>query len=846
MKKLFLFLIVALLLGSTVPLKAENSPANTIRIPKVISLVYDDSGSMYSDPDTAGNDDYANYAVKLLLSLLNPEDQAYLTLMSEPEKSIKVDLSQGAGTAIRQLDDVVAESGTPIGAVETAVKALVNHQTNNQESDYWLLIFSDGEFHVDAFERDADTILKSLLQAAMPNNSQAQVAYISIGSSAYQPGFNHQNLHLYPANGRSITQPSEIVRTMEDLANRISGRSRIASDRVSVSGNTVTFTTELPSFSIGFLLQENDRSWQKLTIPTGEQFPVNTQPIIVKSFPDLRGFTGIVRDDVRGALPAGTYEVTFAQPPKNFAILTEPALVLDIKAEDIATGRTDDASLLTAKAIDIKGHLHVWNETEPVNPNYLPENTVYYLELAQDGQEKTSTSQKDLYLPSVSLAMEDALVTGRVDLPGIGAVSARRSIKMPGFGLLVENDKTQFTLRELVGNDQGMSIDVTFNGEAITGQQMSEYGISIQAECELPLQVSAPVDGKFTVYPALSTLSKLDNYGELPVKITLMSHDKAITTEQSSFMISPPQFSISGNLMGTDQMSQINIPGNRNFLDELDEGKLKELGKTQVIAQFKLLLDGKPLTQGEYLLWGEPSLALQGSAAENLQLATLAMADGSIIAAPWNQKVEWSPSALLPWFNSWLAWHGSTGVSLTFQGHEMTVPFDLVRGPLWMLVLSAGLPLLLLVLLIGYLSKRRFANGAVVTCADATTSDGIMINATSFEPTVLRQWNIWSFIPFARARTTVGGLKFYAGKDTFVLTKRDKLPDASRLIGSEQSVFHGRFQADTKEDSLWRPIKSAPDEEQTSYHFEVLALNDVLVMTGDRRTGRLYQYKLEQ
>ena len=69
---------------------------------KIISVVYDDSGSMAGERWT-----YANYSLQTLTSLLNTQDELYVTYMSDPSDAKKISLTdiQDSVDKIRDKED---------------------------------------------------------------------------------------------------------------------------------------------------------------------------------------------------------------------------------------------------------------------------------------------------------------------------------------------------------------------------------------------------------------------------------------------------------------------------------------------------------------------------------------------------------------------------------------------------------------------------------------------------------------------------------------------------------------------------------------------------------------------
>lgn len=844
--RVVLLVLAFLLTGWLLPAQAQRAP--TIRIPKVISIVYDDSGSMTRnfDEEPPFNSDYANYAVKLFVSLLNPEDAVYLTFMSDPGQAIRLDLRTNPVTLFQNLDHLMGRSTTPIRSVDTAANAMRTHAGASKNSEFWLVVFTDGYFTSDdgmelAEMNALENLLLDVLKKPMPNKTSAKVGFISIGEDAARPDISHQNLILYPQDGRYIKQPRDIVPVMQQLADKVSGRASISKDKIISDGNTVRFTTDLPSFSIGLLLQDADKPWLQMIGPDGLAVVGSKVEAYAKDFPEIRGYTGVFRNDKTGVLPAGSYQLVFSAPPKDLVILTEPALVLDLSAVDAASGQGDDFSLMTASRADVQAVLRVYGENRAVDPALLPRNTEYLLQVTQGDVELAATKSPQMTLEGLAFAGQPTLISGQVYLPGIGGVQASRSIQLPRYSLQVKEEKTTFSLRELVGNRQGLRVEVLVDGQKATAEQAAVT--KLEAYCALPMVLEETGPGSYLVFPVLPSLQPLAQYGSQPLELFLKIGDKQLAGHSQAWQVTEPKIRIDARFLGTDSMVRTRLRHSAGLLKPgISLADLEEPARTQVIANVQVLLDGQPLHGSELAAWGSLHLKLAGSAENRLQLASLFMPDGSVLAAPYYQGVL-PDIALLAWLDSWTAWQGRSEIEISLEElASASLAFSVTLEPWWLLLLRIFLPILLLLLLIGYLSKRRFCKGATLSFADITASGDMLVNIQPFEAEKLRRFNLGSLLPFVRSWAQVGGLRVYAGDKAFVLVKRKQLPASSALIGNKQCMLHGRLQADATNTSAWRELGDLPEGEKGS-RFAVLAQGDVLLASGDRRSGRAYQYK---
>lgn len=124
---------------------------------RVVALVFDDSGSMkYTRNPATGktmqidNWKYANYSLQSLAGLLAPEDKLYVTRMSDPAKVEEIALAPDKRqSSIRSVQQWVDDGNTPTPflSVQTAMKHLTDKAKADPDSEFWLVVLTDGVFN---------------------------------------------------------------------------------------------------------------------------------------------------------------------------------------------------------------------------------------------------------------------------------------------------------------------------------------------------------------------------------------------------------------------------------------------------------------------------------------------------------------------------------------------------------------------------------------------------------------------------------------------------------------------------------------------------------------------------
>lgn len=370
LKRLVVFLLIAALVLPAVQFEARANQGDTVYVRKHVSLVYDNSGSMSSELYNTKNLKwtYASYATQIFAGLLNDSDSLTVTLMnsSKGTKTMEVDLAGDRQKQVDKIRDVTnyAKGGTPFISLSDAEKVLVNkglltdaqigNNTVSQSEQYWLVLTSDGRFEngkmtVEEMENGLEELLKKY--------SNLQLVYFGIGTegdTSDQSAIDLRNsskLNAYPNFTAVYAEKEEqIVSTMQELANRISGRYSV-NQGIRFNGTEVTLrisgeTSPIRNIAIlaqntdAKLLSAVDEDGRSMTVarPANEQFPHNSSYDNVDE--GTKGAHTVLITCPDGKFPAGTIKLTFSEPvnQKDFSLMYEPAvhIKLTLQQKDTA------------------------------------------------------------------------------------------------------------------------------------------------------------------------------------------------------------------------------------------------------------------------------------------------------------------------------------------------------------------------------------------------------------------------------------------------------------------------------------------------------------------------------
>ncbi len=111
---------------------------------RVVSLVYDDSGSMRNNDRWK----YANYALQSLVALLDEKDKFSYVPMSKPNDPLNISLTKDKRQMeIEGIGAWKTYLNTPFSAVETAMQSIKKEADIDGKREFWLIVLTDGAFN---------------------------------------------------------------------------------------------------------------------------------------------------------------------------------------------------------------------------------------------------------------------------------------------------------------------------------------------------------------------------------------------------------------------------------------------------------------------------------------------------------------------------------------------------------------------------------------------------------------------------------------------------------------------------------------------------------------------------
>lgn len=291
---------------------------------KIISVVYDDSYSMSEGESTKWA--YANYALQLFSSAIKDQDDIYLTRMSAYNDVTVLNADNDYQQSADWIRETFSNKGTVFTSVKTAYDNMKTLDNADADAEYWLVIFSDGQFYEasggkEISGKELEKQLYEYAQSVMPNGTNPHVVYIAVGDGADRlTNSKLDNLYfLYADSNMEIIEQTEKICTM--ICDRTSVKQSNLLHMQQVANNKIKVTTQIKLKDLCVLSQnsqamvDNAVNQDGVTVDIGRNVNVR-YPIQLGYQTDINLNGNItVLENLNGkCLDVGTYYITYDEP----------------------------------------------------------------------------------------------------------------------------------------------------------------------------------------------------------------------------------------------------------------------------------------------------------------------------------------------------------------------------------------------------------------------------------------------------------------------------------------------------------------------------------------------------
>ncbi|MCU5471953.1 vWA domain-containing protein [Bacillus paranthracis] len=315
---------------------------------RVVSLVYDDSGSMRNNDRWK----YANYALQSLVALLDEKDTFSYVPMSKPNDPLNISLTKDKRqTEIEGIGAWKTYLNTPFSAVETAMQSIKKEADIDGKREFWLIVLTDGAFN--DLEKDKVGGKEQILQKLAQFKKEMDVKKISLhpvlitmeedlGQQEKVQLNTFKEIWKKEING--VTMPSSgedgIVKSVNQVAALVANRDPFSSVesivKTKVVGKKVEITTPFP-------LKRMTLVRQSPSLPDYQVTQISKPLQLQSSFSihapgEAKLFGNIVHISTENeeVIKPGTYTIEVDQDieKEGLQVLVEPALNYTVSTYD--------------------------------------------------------------------------------------------------------------------------------------------------------------------------------------------------------------------------------------------------------------------------------------------------------------------------------------------------------------------------------------------------------------------------------------------------------------------------------------------------------------------------------
>ncbi|ENQ3078206.1 VWA domain-containing protein [Bacillus cereus] len=363
---------------------------------RVVSLVYDDSGSMRNNDRWK----YANYALQSLIALLDEKDTFSYVPMSHPAEEISVSLGNSKRQGeIDKIQTWNEQANTPFQSVETAIQSMKREVQVNANREFWLIVLTDGAFN--ELEKQDENEKKRISETLSKFKKEMEAKKVSLHAvlitmeenlgTQEQTQMNiFKEIWKQQTNGIVLPTSGEngVIHSVNQAAAFIANRDPFSSVeeavKTNIVGNKIEITTPFPLKRITLVDQSSQKVPYRIQNIKGSLQLQSKFSIQAPAGMGLYGGITQIMSKNSAVIEPGAYIVEINQvvSKENMKVLVEPALDYTISTYEKEQKKTTeqfyesqtavieakptnipvDASYFTAQ-IEINGQMYAmkWN-----------------------------------------------------------------------------------------------------------------------------------------------------------------------------------------------------------------------------------------------------------------------------------------------------------------------------------------------------------------------------------------------------------------------------------------------------------------------------------------------------
>lgn len=758
-KALSALLVLIIVLPILIVCFSVPASAETLYKHKVVSVLFDDSGSMQG----ANKYMYASYALQSFCGMLNSEDQLYISYMSDVSKSSsgnpyippKVDLSDDDSmkAAVESIQGIGYNAETPYSMIYDAFHRLTymdditDAQTEQywlaESTEYWLVVITDGIFrekrngstsYSDIPEQELlerlNADCKEYLNQTMPNGTHPQITFMGIGQDIVLPDLDQSGIYTY-----SAADATKITSTMSQIADRISGRKRLEPDvdyeMVDGTNRAIVVHSDIPLLNITVFTQRTNAEITGVT-HDGKMIDVSrTSKLQSGSSAELTGRAYMIGDS-QTPLDEGDYTITFTEDISldNIVVLFEPALEAEVNIQ------VNDTELELDKIKNLNEYLNnnmmagdkislSYDIVEMGGSDEIPDlsdlSPTYTISVYEDGKPVKEVSGKGEVLTDYKVKQVKTKIVAGITIEGfspiVKTIEFTPKAYVPTYTVAASISDEKCVLKEDVSENRDVQVSFTVFAD---GVQITDLNVVKGLSPVITTSVSGN-DGDVTYTDDGKIVFTPNKASARPGKDAVFDVNVTCTIK-----------TLRGEISASEKYSVDASIFEVVFVAPDKTIKKTELYGNTVAATFYVTKEGVKLNKSEVGDLGESFTYTLNRSRKDLQINASVSDDGAIIITP-SSKEEHKKGFFLFYWADYAKLNGSDiEITLEHQRGTATGTLDVVGGGgayvFFNVLLWLGIEILVAVAIMAYIirfaTKSRFSSKAKIYYGKIEVSGG--------------------------------------------------------------------------------------------------------------------------
>lgn len=572
---------------------------------RAISIVFDNSGSMYIEGEQAWC--RATYAMEVFASMLNKGDILQIYPMhpitvGENEYTMDSPFKVSDAAHASTIRDIYTNKalGTPIESVDAAVNGL-KQQTAEKK---YMIVLTDGDaFYINGSQMSISET-KSQLDARFIEHAgeDMTVMYLGIGENVVMPDTEQSKYFVK----KQAKNSEDTLSALTEMCNRIFGRDTLPTSHL--SGNSMKLDISISKLIV--FVQGENVSDLKVTGNNGEIGGLENTASTKYGTAGCGNYDSVADESLQGMMvtyadcAAGNYTIEYNGTATNIEVYYEPDADLDFVFTDAEGNLTDPNTLYEG---DYKVSFGMKDaKTGQLISSELLGNPHYEGSYSINGQEYPFTYDGKSGEVPVTLEMNDAFDADLTVtyLSGYTITKDSSDFGWPEGGIKVAARPAGDLKLEITGGDSAYSLqdlekgkaftaEVYYQGEKLTGEELESvqlnwesdssyadiktefaddhYNLSLHykdpkmpantvcGQCKVPIQVAYAAKGSEEA-KAQATLTYQIDDDFTPLKIELFSSDDYIVIsklDESSAIVA--KLSMDGKPLTEEEFKKVTL-----------------------------------------------------------------------------------------------------------------------------------------------------------------------------------------------------------------------------------------------------------------------------------------------